>query len=222
MAVHTYVVRLVDVEKSTNYGVSGDAKKVGCLLSTWYTAVCHKASGGDATWNADVQWMDDPPRDKPPNDNAGAPFVINMMIYFLLTPRTSVIKLHPSNNNRLPDPGVWSDTNDIGLTWFLTMNGAVTIDVSEVYVSRCRELTKGDDSLPLLLARTAFHESMHNQLALDNRLHRFSGFAAADATGTSPTADNIDKMAASIATLRKQWVDGFQAWRTDSTNIPRN
>ena len=98
------------------------------------------------------------------------------------------------------------------------MNNAVTIDVSEVYVSRCREL-KGTEELSLVLARTAFHESMHNQLALGSALHRFNGFADADATGTSPTADNIDRMAASIPRLRRQWIDGFHPWKTDADTI---
>ena len=213
MAVNTYVVRLVDIDRKTNYGVNADAGEVLKLLSTWYTLVCQRASSGDVTWNADVQWLDNPPGAKPPDDNAGGPFVVNMMIYFVLSPRDSVISPHPSNHGNLPDSVAFSDKNDVGLTWFQTRNNAVTIDVSEVYVSRCRSL-QGNESMSLVLARTAFHESMHNQLVMGGALHQFGAFAAADPTGTSPTANNINKMAASIATLRPQWVDGFQAWKT--------
>lgn len=218
MSANTYVVRLVDIDKKTNYGVNSDANDVRKLLATWYTLVCQKASSGDATWNADVQWLDNPPGAKPPDNNAGGPFVVNMMIYFVLTPRDSVISLHPSNNGRLPDAGAFSDKNDIGLTWFETKNNAVTIDVSEVYVTRCRTL-QGSEFMSLVLARTAFHESMHNQFAMGSALHQFGGFAAADPTGTSPTADNISRMAASITTLRPQWVDGFQAWKTNNETV---
>ena len=162
MAANTYVVRLVDIDKKTNYGVNGDADDVRKLLATWYTLVCQKASRGDAIWNADVQWLDNPPGVKPPDSNAGGPFVVNMMIYFVLTPRDSVISLHPSNNGRLPDAGAFSDKNDIGLTWFQGNGRGLTIDVSEVYVTRCRTL-QGSEPMSLVLARTAFHESMHNQ-----------------------------------------------------------
>jgi hypothetical protein len=218
MAANTYVVRLVDIDKKTNYGVNGDANDVRNLLTTWYTLICQKASSDNATWTADVQWLDNPPATKPPDNNAGAPFVINMMIYFVLTPRDSVISLYPSNNGKLPDPGAFSDKNDIGLTWFQGNNSGVTIDISEVYVTRCRTL-QGSESMPLVLARTAFHESMHNQLAVGNTMHPSGGFAGANPTGTSPTADNINRMAASIATLRPQWVDGFQAWKLNNESI---
>ena len=218
MAANTYVVRLVDIDKKTNYGVNTDANDVRTLLTTWYTLVCQKASSGDAVWTADVQWLDNPPGAKPPGSDAGGAFVVNMMIYFVLTPRDSVISLHPSNNGRLPDASAFSDKNDIGLTWFQSSNSGVTVDVSEVYVTRCRTL-QGSEPMPLVLARTAFHESMHNQLALGSALHRSGGFAAADPSGTSPTAANISQMAASIATLRPQWVDGFQAWKTNNETL---
>jgi len=218
MAANTYVVRLVDIDKKTNYGVNGDAADVRSLLSTWYTLVCQKASSDSVTWNADVQWLDSPPASKPPGNDAGAPFVVNMMIYFVLTPRDSVISLHPSNNGKLPDPGAFSDKNEIGLTWFEGSNSGVTIDVSEVYVSRCRTL-QGNEPMPLVLARTAFHESMHNQLAMGSALHQIGGFAAASPAGTSPTANNINRMATSIGTLRPQWVDGFQAWKSNSESV---
>lgn len=221
MAVHTYVVRLVDIDKKTNYGVNSDANEVCRCLKTWYTSVCQKASSGSDTWNADVQWLDSPPAARPKDSNAGAAFSVNMMIYFVLSPQQSVIAMHPANNGKLPDASVFSDHNDVGLTWFRTApNGAVTVDISEVYVSRCRTL-QGNERLALVLARTAFHESMHNQLALGDALHQGNGhgFADADPTGTLPTAGNIDTMAAKIATLRPQWEEGFQTYKTNTETI---
>jgi hypothetical protein len=143
-----------------------------------------------------------------------------MMIYFVLSPQQSVIAMHPANKGKLPDASVFSDHNDVGLTWFRTApNGTVEVDISEVYVSRCRTL-QGNERLALVLARTAFHESMHNQLALGDALHQGStGFAAADPTGTSPTADDIAKMAAKIATLQPQWKEGFQTYKTNTETI---
>ena len=50
-------------------------------------------------------------------------------------------------------------------------------------------------------------------------LHRGNGFAASPANGDSPSGDNIAKMATGIATLRRQWVEGFQAWKTNNETV---
>ena len=91
------------------------------------------------------------------------------------------------------------------------------ITISEVYVRRCPDAN--DSPTPLQLARSGFHESMHNQLALGDELHKGSGFAGARMDGNSPSADNIAKMAAGLATLRPQWVEGFQAWKTNEETV---
>jgi hypothetical protein len=207
-------VRIVDCDKANKVGVQGDAADVRSLLTTWFTQVCQKASTKDETWNADVQWLDSPPGTKPPDSDSGSPFVVNLMIYFVQSPRDSVIRLSPRNNGKFPDERVLSNKDCTGYTWTEPVSGGRT--TSEVYVVRCKPIKGDKTSAPLQLARTAFHESMHNQLALGEELHRGNGFAAAAADGNSPNGDNIAKMAAGIATLRPQWVEGFQAWKTDN------
>ena len=218
MATNTYVVRLIDCDKAKNSGVNGDADDVRNLLKIWFTQVCQKASTSNATWNADVQWLDSPPSAKPSNNDFGSPFVVNLMIYFVTSPRDSVISLSPRNKGKFPDAKVLSDADYIGYTWSEPVSGAGTIiTISEVYVRRCRDAN--DSPTPLQLARSGFHESMHNQLALGDELHKGSGFAGARIDGNSPSADNIAKMAAGLATLRPQWVEGFQAWKTNEETV---
>jgi len=59
---------------------------------------------------------------------------------------------------------------------------------------------------------------MHNQLVRPGEeLHRGnSGFAADTPTGNAPTAANLQLMAGAMGTLVPQWLNGFQAWRTNS------
>ena len=209
-----YVVRLIDcASKSTiggagtkNSGVGKDAQDVSTLLATWYQLVCQKAGNG---WSADVQWITDPPITVP--GQAGNPLTINMIIFFVLSPRDSVIKLHPQATKNMLT-AVENDPKTFGLTGIFSQGRTTTVGISEVYVTRCRNLP-GNEVLPLKLARTGFHETMHNQLAKGDEMHRLSaGFGAESATGSSPNGNDIQLMADRIPTLVPQWLDGFQAW----------
>jgi hypothetical protein len=213
-AVNIYVVRLVDCDKANKAGVQGDADGVRSLLKTWFTQVCQKASTKDSTWNTDVQWLDSPPSTKPPNSDSGSPFVVNLMIYFVQSPRDSVIRLAPPNKGTFPDARVMSNKDYTGYTWTEPVKGGRT--TTEVYVVRCQPTKDDKTSAPLQLARTAFHDGMHNQLALGEEMHKGSGFAASPADGDSPNGDNIAKMAAGITILRPQWVKGFEVWKKDN------
>ncbi len=215
MANKTYVVRLVDCDKANKNGVGDLAEGIRTLLSNWYTQVCQKASSATDTWSADVQWLDSPPGAKPPGQNAGNPLVINILVYFVTSPRDSVIRLFSQQGQQavkaIPD-------SDIGLT-FVSGGPVSSMSISEVYILRTLSVTNGA-SRQLVLARCAFHESMHNQLNLGNSLHTGrTKFAAAAPDGNSPDGDELALMAGSIATLRPQWIDGFQAWKTDSETI---
>jgi hypothetical protein len=90
--------------------------------------------------------------------------------------------------------------------------------ISEIYVANCQS-TEGAEAIQRNLAATAFHESMHNQLAMGNEMHAGgTGFRAAVPTGDSPDANNLRDMAAKIGTLIPQWLDGFQAWVSWATS----
>lgn len=218
---NTYVVRLIDCAGGSN-GVGSHAATVASNLSTWYTAVCQSASSGGTTWSADVQWLSAPPSSTQGSD-AGSPLTINMIIFFVPGPTQGVIRLHPDFRSvDLPavrDSGVWGTTV---VKW--TPRGAHvghrtgTLGISEVYIPRCRGDSDADTRLNL--ARIGFHESMHNQLVRpDDDLHRGnSGFAADTPTGNSPSAANLQLMAGAIGSLVPQWLDGFQAWRTNAAD----
>jgi hypothetical protein len=182
----------------------------------WYTQVCQKASSATDTWGADVQWLDKPPGAAPPGQDTGDPLVINMLVYFVTSPRDSVIRLFSNAGsaavNAIP-------ASYIGLTFVPGAGVASPRTTSEVYILRTTAATNGASN-QLALARCAFHESMHNQLNLANALH--SGrtkFAAAAPSGDSPDGTELTLMANSIGTLRPQWIDGFQAWKSDSESI---
>jgi hypothetical protein len=214
MAGNTYVVRLIDCDKDTKSGVGGDADAVRTLLTTWYAAVCQQAS----SWSADVKWLDNPPVQLPGQD-PGSPFVVNMILFFVLTPMDSVIKLYPAvPKNFLAE--ALKDPTTVGQTINQNVTGGQPIrGISEVYVTRCR-LNADQDPLPLKLARTGFHESMHNQLNLGDALHKGrTGFAASVPTGDSPNAVDLKLMADRLGTLIPQWLDGFQAWKSNSTSL---
>jgi len=220
MANNTYTVRLIDC--ATSGGVGSNATAVGASLTTWYRSVCQQATSSSNTWTADVQWQMQPGGNSGGAD-AGNPLTINLIIFFVPSPRQSVIKLHPQyRTTTLPaesDTGIWGTTVN---RW--TPAGAAvgrrtpTLGISEVYVSRCRD---SDNAVTQLnLARLGFHESMHNQLVrVGDELHRGQGgFAADTPTGNAPNAQNLQMMAAGLGILVPQWPDGFQAWRNQSND----
>jgi hypothetical protein len=219
MATNSFVVRLIDVAGGTS-GVSGHAAAIGSSLTTWFQTVCQRATAGSTVWTADVQWLAQPPSN-PPSQDAGSPMTINLIVFFVPGPAQGVIRLHPQfRTATVPaetDQTIWGNTVS---QW--TPRGAQpghrtpTLGISEVYISRCRETS--DVATRLNLARTGFHECMHNQLIRPgDDLHRGNaGFAADTPTGSTPAAQNVQMMATAIGTLVPQWLDGFQAWRSNS------
>jgi hypothetical protein len=219
MASNTYVVRLIDCEKAVSGpgGIGKNANQVLAKLKNSYTSLCQQASSADTNWTADVQWLEQPPRNVPGQD-AGNPLTINMLLFFVPSARESVIKRHPNYKNK-----------DVAALGFgdagLTVTGGQTVGgvpkmlygISEIYIANCKG-TDGDETTRNLAA-TAFHESMHNQLAMGNEMHQgATGFRAAVPTGDSPDANNLRDMAAKIGTLIPQWLDGFQAWMSWATS----
>lgn len=53
-----------------------------------------QATNANTTWSADVQWQTQPGGNSSGQD-AGNPLIINLIIYYVESPRESVIKLHP-------------------------------------------------------------------------------------------------------------------------------
>ena len=217
MANNTYTVRLIDC--ATSGGAGSNAAAVGASLTSWYRQVCQQASSGSNAWTADVQWQPQPGGSTSGQD-AGNPLIVNLIIFFVPSPRESVIKLHPLYRNTTlaadSDPMEWGTT----VNRWSTAGGrrTPTLGISEVYVARCRD--SSDAATPLNLARIGFHESMHNQLVKPGaELHRGNGsFAAETPAGSAPSAPNLQMMAAGIATLVPQWPDGFQAWRNQAND----
>jgi len=217
---NTYTVRLIDC--ATSGGVGSDAAAVGASLTTWYRAVCQQASNDANSWTADVQWQAQPGGNSSGQD-AGNPIIINMIIYFVPSPRESMIKLHPSFASiTLPAE---KDTSEWGTTvvrWTPPNAGigqrTPVVGISEVYIARCRDTASA--ATQLNLARIGFHESMHNQLIRPgNDLHRGNGgFAAETPTGSVPSSPNLQMMAATLGVLVPQWPDGFQAWRNKAND----
>jgi hypothetical protein len=215
----TYTVRLIDCGKARDRtaadaaSVGADAESVSSQLKTWYSAVCHKASSANTTWNADVQWLDQP-TSTPSGGDAGGLHVINMIVFFVPYPRDSVILLHPDYSSgfaldAITDPTRMGTTVTQGAT-----QGSVrtpTLGISEVYVHRLQD-PHSSSATPLNLARAAFHESMHNQLGKGDELHNGDGFAKSEPSGNTPSAANISAMAAKVGTLTPQWQDGFREW----------
>lgn len=61
-----------------------------------------------------------------------------------------------------------------------------------------------------VLAPLAFHESMHNKLVIDGRLHTQGGLAAGTVDEKTPlTVANKSAMAGALTNKVKQWTDGF-------------
>jgi hypothetical protein len=222
MASNTYVVRLIDCTTpldaaSGSFGkstIGSTTADISASLMTWYTFVCQKASSQSSSWSADVQWLANPPSSAPGQD-AGHPLTINMLLFFVPTPRESVAKLHP----RVPASRIAAIEKDAGaMGW--TALPSPQLAISEIYVTRCTNF-KNDDGLVLKIARTGFHESMHNQLHQGDEMHAGkAGFGAALSTGNKPSAQDTKLMADKIGTLTPQWLDGFQAWRSNATALP--
>jgi hypothetical protein len=221
MAINTYVVRLIDC-LTTAGGVGSGTVDVQTSLSTWYRAVCQQASSAGTTWNADVQWLANPPSSNPGQD-AGSPLTINMIVFFIPGPSQGVIRLHQLYRGKpLPadtDTAVWGTTVSVWNPPGARIGARnPVLGISEVYISRCRG--GSDAETRATLARMAFHESMHNQLIRPEAdLHRGnSGFAADVPAGAAPSGANIQMMAVGIGTLVPQWLEGFQAWRTNAVD----
>jgi hypothetical protein len=213
MANSTYVVRLLDCAAlgGASGGVAGNAGGVTTPLTGWYSQICQRATRPGTTWTADVQWAAQCPVSG--GTTAGNPITINMAIFFVPSVSRSVIKLHRDFRNlTLPSE---SDSTQTGYTVFrFSTQGSVrtpTLGISEVYVDRCRG--SNDAETQLILARTGFHESMHNQLQLAGAdLHRLGGFAGDPIAGSAPTPANVLSMANAISTLVPQWLAGCDAW----------
>ena len=220
MASNTYVVRLIDCQKAIkgSGGIGDNATQVLAKLKVWYASLCQQASSADTNWTADVQWLDQPPRNVPGQD-AGNPLTINMLLFFVPSARHSVIKRHPDYKDKdVAKLGY----GDAGLTVNSTQTRGgvrkIVYGISEIYIANCQS-TEGNETTQRNLAATAFHESMHNQLAMGDEMHKGgTGFRAAEPTGNSPDANNLRDMAAKIGTLIPQWLDGFQAWVSWATD----
>ena len=171
MAASTYVVRLIDCQKKAG-GVEGNADKVLANLKVWYTSVCQTASSGGAAWTADVQWLDAPPSSVP-GQAAEHPLTVNMLLFFVPSPRSSVITLHPQWS-KITLPAL-SDTDILGQT---VTSGVVcrVVDAGRQRSGSARSIfraaAKRTARTIINLSRIAFHESMHNQLNLSNDMHR--------------------------------------------------
>jgi hypothetical protein len=80
-----------------------------------------------------------------------------------------------------------------------------------------------DSGNAVFLAKTAFHESMHNKLRLsDPQLHSHNGLAMASINDATPlTQSNINMMAPALRVHQPQWCLGQRDWRAmDSDVIP--
>ncbi|GGH20214.1 hypothetical protein GCM10007036_23640 [Alsobacter metallidurans] len=211
MSNKTYVVRLVDCMQGPG-GLNDDAGPVLASLKVWYAAVCQDASAKGEAWTADVAWMNNPASSNA-SQNPGDGLVFNLMLFFIPSPRESVIKL---NVNMKGVPLPMDDRTVWGLTSSSEKNSKTLVAISEIYVARCR--AGGGDAV-LNIARMGFHEGMHNQLGLGDGMHRSArGFKAETPEGNSPLAENIKDMASRISTLVPQWPEGLQAWRNNQND----
>ena len=121
------------------------------------------------------------------------PTTHDLIIYFV-PPEISIVSQFAGRpRNPITDDGD-------GFTSIKTSASGGVTAAAEVYVNT----TNGK-----LLAALAFHEAMHNRLALGNRLHARDGMAQAEVTpDTSVTPANASQMAAGFARSIKQWPDG--------------
>jgi hypothetical protein len=125
-----------------------------------------------------------------------SPTPFDLLIYFVPTEISIVSQFNGGPRNPLTDDG-----DGFTAIKTRTVNGVTTKSAaSEVY-------TKTLD--PAVLAALAFHEGMHNRLAIGNGMHTRTGMAqAAVGAGTQVTDENAIQMAAALGTPVTQWPDG--------------
>ena len=125
-----------------------------------------------------------------------SPTPFDLLIYFVPT-EVSIVSLFAgrSRNPLLDDGDGFTSIKTV------TANGVTTASAaSEVY-------TKTLD--PKILAALAFHEGMHNRLAIGQSLHTRGGMAQATVgDATIVTDENATQMAAAFGTRVTQWPDG--------------
>jgi len=216
MTDSVYVVRLIDCQGGSQ-GVGADHQAaVLATLRNWFGAVCQAAGGHGTTWTLDLQWQAGAGAGAASGD-AGSAATVNMRLFFVPSTRHSVIRLRaPWQDAALPPE---SDTTAQGYTVFqFTPPGAApddrqgTIGISEIYTNRCTRSRSAATQLEL--ARTAFHEAMHNQLLrADNELHSHGGIGAATPVATSPAPADTRRMAGAIGRLVPQWTEGYRSYR---------
>jgi hypothetical protein len=140
--------------------------------------------------------------------------VINMIVFFVPYPRDSVILLHPDYSSGFTLDAVTDLTRRGTTVTQGATQGSVrtpTLGISEVYIHRLQD-PHSSSSTQLNLASAAFHESMHNQLGMDDGLHSGDGFARSVPSGNTPSAASVSAMASKIGTRTPQWQDGFAVW----------
>ena len=124
------------------------------------------------------------------------PTPFDLLIYFVPTELSIVSRFAGRPRNPLLDDGD-------GFTSIktVTSNGVTrTSAASEVYTKTLN---------PEVLAALAFHEGMHNRLAIGQALHSRSGMAHAVVDpSTTVTDENAIQMAAAFNTPVTQWPDG--------------
>jgi hypothetical protein len=146
------------------------------------------------SYTAAVQWTNSAP---------GSILATDLLCYFMPSQSDSVIRHAPGYSS------------GAGQSHGFTFTSA-TANASEVYVASCR----GNGAT--WFTELAFHELMHNKLALDNAgLHNRGGLAQASVTtGMVPSTRNINEMKAAVATSRPQWTGGWGAITCPDPNDP--
>lgn len=216
MTDRVYVVRLVDCQGGAQGIAAEDRTAVQTLIRPWFEAVCTQAGSGHDRWTLDLSWQP-APAGATAGADAGSPATVNMLLFYVPSTHHSVIRLHRSwaSDTLAPE----TDTGLQGYTVITyTPPGAApghrrgVLAISEIYTNRCRRSRAEETRTEL--ARTGFHEAMHNQLLLaGNELHQHGGMAAATATAISPSPHDRSMMAGAIGRLVPQWTEGYANWR---------
>jgi hypothetical protein len=123
-----------------------------------------------------------------------APTTSDILIYFAPSEYSFVSEFAGRKHDPLLDDGDG---------WTVIKPGNPPEAASEVY-------TKTLDAQ--LLAALAFHEAMHNKLAMGNSMHKGDGLAQATVTpSTTVSPTNAGNMAAAFRKPVKQWPDGIKS-----------